>query len=313
MNSNDELFDDNELDVPEYSGPKPEGSGEKPGEEPSDGKRDIYAALGRARPQKITPRRPEPVEPAGAAGAGAGEPVGHREDPAFREERLSFDSEQDAVQPEIEEPVQPAQPVPAAQPAHPAPVEAPVATEPAAEGLEENTAPDPRGTLSFGLLLLRLVLGGLLVVRGVQTLFSFAGDPGIDVLQQQLNAYTASDILAVAIPAAQIVAGGLLILGLLTPFGAALAAVVAGFMAVHNLDNHQGSLWPYGLSPYVQTWGLMAVMAMALIFTGPGGISLDRGRGWNRRPLVSAWIFALVAIAGLVGLWLGVGGRNPFN
>lgn len=285
VNPNDELFDDNELDVPEYKGGADEG------------KRDIYETLGRARPQKIAPaKQSESVDSAEFA----------QQDPAF-ESRLSFDQSLDQeVAQETEQNITQdmTQDVPqelVRELVQEAPVE------------EPPVSPEPRGTLSFGLLVLRLVLGGLLVVRGAQTLFSFAGDPGIEILERQLADYTASGVLAVAIPTAEIVAGGLLIFGLLTPLGASLAAVVAGFMGIHHLDAHQGSLWPYGLSPYVQTWGLMAVMAMMLVFTGPGGISLDRGRGWNRRPLVSAWIFALVAVAGLVALWLGVGGRNPFN
>lgn len=170
-----------------------------------------------------------------------------------------------------------------------------------------------RGTLSFGLLLLRLVIGGLLLVRGLQTLFAFGGDPGLDVLQQQWSDYNGAQILAVVVPAAEVIAGGLLILGLLTPFAAALAAVVAGFMTLNEFNNYQGTLWPYGLSPYIHMWVLIGTGTMATIFAGPGSISLDRNRAWNTRPLVSAWIFTIVAVAATVVLWLAIGGGNPFN
>lgn len=184
-----------------------------------------------------------------------------------------------------------------------------------AETAETTTkeAQPKRGTLSFGLLLLRLVIGGLLLVRGLQTLFAFGGDPGLDVLQQQWSDYNGAQILAVVVPAAEVVAGGLLILGLLTPFAAALAAVVAGFMTLNEFNNYQGTLWPYGLSPYIQMWVLIGTGTMATIFAGPGSISLDRNRAWNTRPLVSAWIFAIVAVAATVVLWLAIGGGNPFN
>ncbi|MCZ9289333.1 DoxX family protein [Corynebacterium evansiae] len=170
-----------------------------------------------------------------------------------------------------------------------------------------------RGTTSFGLFILRAVLGAYLLVRGLQTLFAFGGDPGVDVFQSQLGNYNFTDILAIGIPVAEVVAGGLLLLGLVTPFGAALATVVGGFMAFHNLDSFQGTLWPYGLSPHIQLWAALTVASISLIFLGPGRISLDRSRGWATRPLASAWIFFVVAAAATAGLWLGVGGGNPFN
>lgn len=180
-------------------------------------------------------------------------------------------------------------------------------------GAEDPQPVAKRGTTSFGLFLLRVVLGAYLLVRGLQTLFAFGGDPGLEVFQGQLENYNFTDILAIGIPVAEIVAGGLLLLGLLTPFGAAVATVVAGFMTFHNLNGFQGSLWPYGLNPYVQLWAALTVASISIIFVGPGRISLDRSRGWATRPLASAWIFFVVAAAATAGLWLGVGGGNPFN
>ncbi len=180
-------------------------------------------------------------------------------------------------------------------------------------GAEDPQPVAKRGTTSFGLFLLRVVLGAYLLVRGLQTLFAFGGDPGLEVFQGQLENYNFTDILAIGIPVAEIVAGGLLLLGLLTPFGAAVATVVAGFMTFHNLNGFQGSLWPYGLNPYVQLWAALTVASISIIFVGPGRISLDRSRGWATRPLASAWIFFVVAAAATAGLWLGVGGGTPFN
>lgn len=183
----------------------------------------------------------------------------------------------------------------------------------AAAGAAGAGAEVKRGTTSFGLFILRAVLGAYLLVRGLQTLFAFGGDPGVDVFQSQLENYNFTDILAIGIPVAEVVAGGLLLLGLVTPFGAALATIVGGFMAFHNLDSFQGTLWPYGLNPHVQLWAALTVVSISLIFLGPGRISLDRSRGWATRPLASAWIFFVVAAATTAGLWLGVGGGNPFN
>lgn len=169
-----------------------------------------------------------------------------------------------------------------------------------------------RGTQSFGLAILRIVAGAVLLISGLQTLFGFAGDPGISGLEGRLSFFSGSEVLAVAIPAAEVIAGGLLILGLLTPFAAALAFVVSAFMATFHLSGHQGSLWPYGLNPVIHQWALYALISLSLIFTGPGGASLDRSRSWATRPLASSWIFAVLGIAGFAVLWLLTGGRNPF-
>ena len=169
-----------------------------------------------------------------------------------------------------------------------------------------------RGTQSFGLAILRIVAGAVLLISGLQTLFGFAGDPGISALEGRLSFFSGSGVLAVAIPAAEVIAGGLLILGLLTPFAAALAFVVSAFMATFHLSGHQGSLWPYGLNPVIHQWALYALISLSLIFTGPGGASLDRSRSWATRPLASSWIFAVLGIAGFAALWLLTGGRNPF-
>lgn len=169
-----------------------------------------------------------------------------------------------------------------------------------------------RGTQSLGLAILRIVAGAVLLISGLQTLFGFAGDPGISALEGRLSFFSGSGVLAVAIPAAEVIAGGLLILGLLTPFAAALAFVVSAFMATFHLSGHQGSLWPYGLNPVIHQWALYALISLSLIFTGPGGASLDRSRSWATRPLASSWIFAVLGIAGFAALWLLTGGRNPF-
>ncbi|MGV0867839.1 DoxX family protein [Corynebacterium kalidii] len=206
------------------------------------------------------------------------------------------------------------------RPAEDAPVTTPVSpvfpddprtdADPAAA---DTPAGDPRrGTLDFGLFLLRVVIGGLLVVRGLQTLFAFGGDPGISALEQTLSAYSVADILAVALPVAQIVAGGLLVFGLLTPVGGALTVAVAGFLALHNVSLWDSGYWPYTLSPQVQYWGLTGLAGLVLTFTGPGRYSADVSRGWATRPLASAWVFFVVGLAGAAGLWLAVGGGSPF-
>ncbi|MGO1949910.1 MAG: DoxX family protein [Mycobacteriaceae bacterium] len=330
--------------------------------EPERPKRDIYEMAGRAKPQRIEPRRAEPEpepEPAPTpqdptADAEADDSrtevfaASDREDRAYREpipastagaadSAPDDDADQttallgaagvgaagagaagvgaagaagDAGAPETT--TFPAGDATsrydeAATPADPDPADAAVADEGAGVVGEPR-----RGTLDFGLLILRLVAGALLIVRGLQTLFAFGGDPGISALEQTLAAYNFADILAVAIPVAQIVAGGLLVFGLLTPLGGAVAIVVAGFLTLHNLSLWDSGYWPYALSPAVQFWAAVALIGLVLTFTGPGRYSADISRGWATRPLASAWIFALVGAGAAAALWIAVGGGNPF-
>lgn len=325
-------------------------------------KRDIYAVLGRARPQRIESRPSEPEvdlskldasQPAAGAGpAGADSNAGARVDSGHTDGPSDRWGKVDDAKP-AERDNAPANDQAFSRPATNSAGAGVAAAGAGAAGAgvaagtaaDADTAADAgvagdgrdaangdrnaaaaagtdaagavaevkRGTTSFGLFILRAVLGAYLLVRGLQTLFAFGGDPGVDVFQSQLENYNFTDILAIGIPVAEVVAGGLLLLGLVTPFGAALATIVSGFMAFHNLDSFQGTLWPYGLNPYVQLWAALTVASISLIFLGPGRISLDRSRGWATRPLASAWIFFVVAAAATAALWLGVGGGNPFN
>lgn len=169
----------------------------------------------------------------------------------------------------------------------------------------------PRGTLDLGLLLLRIIIGALLVLRGAQTLFGFGGDPGIDTLADRLAGFTAPDVLAVAVPVAEVVGGGLLLLGLLTPLGGAVAVASAGFMGLFELSLSSAGYWPYQLSQIVQIWGLLGLLGLVLVFTGPGRYSADVGRGWATRPRASAWLWAVIGLAGGAALWVLTGGGNP--
>lgn len=175
----------------------------------------------------------------------------------------------------------------------------------------EDVPATPRGTLDLGLLVLRVIVGVLLILRGAQTLFGFGGDPGIDILEDRLAAFTAPDVLAVAVPVAEIVGGGLLLLGLLTPLGGAVAVASAGFMGLFELSQSGVGYWPYEMSKDVQVWALLGLLGLVLVFTGPGRYSADTGRGWATRPRISAWLWAVIGLAGGAALWVLTGGGNP--
>ena len=179
---------------------------------------------------------------------------------------------------------------------------------------EEDDGPDPRrGTLDFGLLLLRLGLGGMLLLHGLSTFFGFGGSGGIGQLQGKLADYAYASTFATAVPTVEVIAGGLLVLGLATPLGAALALTLSAFLAMHEVASG-GVGWNVageGSGP-VQLQLLLTAGALALQFTGPGRYGLDFSRRWSRRPLVSSWFFCVLAIAGAVAAWWLATGSLPF-
>lgn len=330
-------------DKPAASNPTSDGSGRS--ESAAVPKRDIYAALGRARPQRI-----EPAKPAAAHTATSEAPTeaAARDDVTFQgdaeESNLTSNGADEATAVFAAASTAPSEKPPfdledtstSVFPVAPSiasddgenpsarntintdaaedsgnPYTATEVKEETSRGTED--VKEKRGTLSFGLLLLRVTLGGLLLAHGLQHLFALGGAPDVETLGDNLAIYKFSDWIAFGIPVTQVVAGGLLILGLLTPLGAAFGAIVSGFLALHNLAAESTSLWPESLNPQVHVWGLYALVALVLIFTGPGGISLDRNRGFVRRPLASSWIFAILSLGGIVGVWIAAGGGNPLG
>lgn len=133
--------------------------------------------------------------------------------------------------------------------------------------------------VDIGLLLLRLVFGGLLFVHGTQKLFGWFNGNGLSATAQgfQQMGYDPGKFFATLAGLCEAVGGGLLFLGLLTPLA---AAIVLGTMI-----NAMHVTWSSGLMGY-ESGLLFAVVAVALGFAGPGRFSLDRSRPWQRSGIV---------------------------
>ncbi|MGP0032655.1 MAG: DoxX family protein [Acidimicrobiales bacterium] len=148
----------------------------------------------------------------------------------------------------------------------------------------------------LALLIFRVAIGAVFIAHGVNHIFGGGKIAGTGRWFESLgmkpgwvHAWTAS--------ITEIVAGGLLVLGLLTSLG---AAGVVGVMLVALITNHlkngffifrPGEGWEYVM--------VLTVSAFALAMLGPGGWSIDNAAG-----LTSLW--------GWTGLWIaligGVGG-----
>ncbi|RYF54784.1 MAG: DoxX family protein [Comamonadaceae bacterium] len=128
--------------------------------------------------------------------------------------------------------------------------------------------------MDIGLLLLRVLLAVILFAHGTQKAlgwFSGPGPAGAEALFDKLGQVPARPKVRLAV-VCELVAAALLLLGLVTPLGAAIAAgtmLVAGF----SMISLNGAFWNSaggGEYPIV-----LAGTAMVLGFTGPGRYSLD--------------------------------------
>lgn len=150
--------------------------------------------------------------------------------------------------------------------------------------------------MTFGLLLLRLVIGALFIGHGTQKVFGWFGGGGpkgtagfFDSLDYERPRKT-----ALAAGWTETVAGVLLVLGLLTPLAAAaiLGVMVNAILTVHRPNgiwNSQGGM-EYPL--------VLAAAATMFGFTGPGAPALD-----NLIGIMGGWGWGVVTL--LLGLASG--------
>ena len=153
--------------------------------------------------------------------------------------------------------------------------------------------------LDVGLLILRAAPGLLLAVRGAHELLGWFGGGtfAADVHYYGSLGYNPAKLWAIVSGITEMGGGLLLALGLLTPLataavmGVMLNAVVAGEI-------------PFG---YLAVGGdlvsIVGTSAIGIAFTGPGMISLDRGRKWLPGKL-NPTLVSLVLGLGLGGIVL---------
>lgn len=180
-----------------------------------------------------------------------------------------------------------------------------------ADPVVETPAPG-RGTIDFGLFLLRLLFGGYLILTSLVTFFRLGGDAGIGGLETAFGSYPYANGLAIMVPTLQLAAGVFIVLGLIMPVAAAVALAVTAFMALHAVVS-SGFGWN-ALQWDADVWlpVILFGIALALQFTGPGLYGVDAGRSWARRPLASSWIWVIVGLALAGAVWWFGTGVNPF-
>ncbi|MEN0022607.1 DoxX family protein [Microbacterium sp. LWO14-1.2] len=139
----------------------------------------------------------------------------------------------------------------------------------------------PSAAPSFGLLVLRLVVGGIFAAHGAQKVFEYTIPGTIGSFSGM--GIPLPEIAAPLVAFLELIGGILLALGLFTrPVGILLAVdMVVALVAVHL----PAGLW-VGEGGY-EFVAVLGVAALALAFTGAGRFSLD---GAFLRGRVPAWI-----------------------
>ncbi|HET9140590.1 DoxX family protein [Actinophytocola sp.] len=142
----------------------------------------------------------------------------------------------------------------------------------------------------LGLLVLRLVVGALLAGHGLQVLFGWFQGAGIGGTADALAAagFTNTTMLAWATGLAELVGGTFLVLGLFTPFGAAAVLFVLTTMAWVRFDSGV-------FAGNIELEAVYGAAVFAILFAGPGRISLDRPTPWYRHAPAYGFLFLILA------------------
>jgi putative oxidoreductase len=148
--------------------------------------------------------------------------------------------------------------------------------------------------MSYGLLLLRVVIGLVMLGHGLQKTFGWWNGPGPKGLRGWLDSmgFRMTALLALLLILAE--DGGLLFgLGLVTPL-AALMIVSSQLVAVATTH------WKNGFWNGGGGWEFNLVLmagALAVCATGPGRFSLDRWFGWDSHWSGLWWAVGVLALS----------------
>lgn len=180
------------------------------------------------------------------------------------------------------------------------------------DSLEEpfaDKATKYHGGIDVGLFILRVAVGGTMLLQGLFK-FGLFGGPGIDAVPamlQQMGITSMTGVLAWVLVLIEVIGGAALVVGLLTPLA---ASATLGVTATATWLAHAGGYFPQIMPDGSQRGGyefavLTGAGALALLFTGPGRLAFDFPTPWRRNP-VGAGLLGVILAAGatLLVVWL---------
>ena len=157
-------------------------------------------------------------------------------------------------------------------------------------------------SVNLGLLLLRVLFGGAIAAHGAQKLFGWFNGGGLSGTGAAFEAmgFRPGKTFALIAGLGEFGGGVLLILGLLTPLGA--AGILAG-MLVAMFTAHVGRGF-FAMEGGIELPFLYAAAALGIAITGAGAISLDAawGLAFVNRPGFVLGALALGVIGAVVSL-----------
>jgi putative oxidoreductase len=163
--------------------------------------------------------------------------------------------------------------------------------------------------MSYGLLLLRVVVGLAFVGHGTQKLFGWFGGYGPQGTGGFFasQGYRAGVVMAVAAGLCETVGGTLLALGFATPLAGTLLAIVM-INAIGSVTLKRAFMLGSELEIAYLT------IAVSLAATGPGRFSIDRAIGWDDNISGLWWgVAALVSAAIVSAVTLTLARTRPIG
>jgi len=172
-----------------------------------------------------------------------------------------------------------------------------------------------RGTTDLGLFVLRLTVGVLLGMRGLQKLFGLFGGPGIDGFAETLTGagFEQARSLAITAGVMELLAGVALVIGLFTPVAAGALLGLIGLGIAIRLSGDDPTPLLSDTTRGLETSVLYVAALVALLFAGPGRWSVDRRWAWSYRPRFSGAVWLVVALVVAAVVWYLLNGTNPLN
>ena len=170
---------------------------------------------------------------------------------------------------------------------------------------DEDVAPRPdRGTIDFGLFLLRVTLGVIMALHGADKLFGLFGGSiaSTEQLLHSIGFTNYTELLAIGAGVTELVGGIIVALGLFVPAGASALLGVMGMATLTQLALGNTAFLSIQKGPY-EIITLIAVMAATVILAGAGRWSVDGRWGWATRPKWGALVWLLVGVISAPVMW----------